>query len=102
MLPLKHSLFDHDAVFLYDTCGSLTLTAGGKRSVRVDYPNMKYIGSWHLPHTAAPYVCIEPWTSCPSYDGELDDLETKRDMMRLASGGHYATDFSMTFNTDGN
>lgn len=99
VLPLSHSLFDNDAIFLYDTCGSVTLTAGGKKSVRVDYPDMKYIGFWHLPHTEAPYVCIEPWTSCPSYDGELDDLETKRDMLRLEAGGHYTTSFTVSICT---
>ena len=95
-IPLRHSLFDHDAVFLFNTCGSVTLTAGGEKSVRVDYPGMKYIGFWHLPHTEAPYVCIEPWTSCPAYDGEVDELETKRDMEHLAPGGHFCAGFTVT------
>ena len=57
---------------------------------------MKYVGFWHKPLTSAPYVCIEPWTSVPAYDGVIDDLETKRDMMRLAPGQCYKSDFTVT------
>lgn len=97
VLPLRHSLFDHDAIFLYNTSGEVSLRSHkSDRGVTVSYPKMSYLGFWHLPHTEAPYVCIEPWTSVPAYDGEIDALETKRDMMRLSAGESYFSDFSIT------
>ncbi len=87
-LPLVHSLFDRDAIVLTDIAKSITLK-GTKtdKSIKVSFPKeMKYVGLWHAPKTEAPFVAIEPWTGLPSYDGVIDDLETKRDMFRLASG----------------
>ncbi len=96
ILELKHSLFDNDAIFLTDMCGSVTLKSrkSGKR-VRVEYPGMKYLGLWHAPHTEAPYICIEPWCSLPSYDGVVDDLETKHEMTKLGSGCEYNNMFKI-------
>ena len=77
--------------------GEVTLKGGvSKRFVKVTYPGMKYVGFWHKPQTEAPYVCIEPWMSVPADDGKVDDLETKRDMLRLASGAEYEQSFTIT------
>ncbi len=89
-LALKHELFDNDAIVLDDPCRAVSIKNGkNDRFVRVEYPDMSYLGLWHAPHTEAPYVCIEPWSSVPAYDGEVDDLDTKRSMTRLAPGGEY-------------
>ena len=93
---LSHDLFDNDAVFLTDIAPEVTLKSGvSKRFVKVTYPGMKYVGFWHKPQTEAPYVCIEPWISIPADDGKVDDLETKRDMLRLASGCVYEQSFDI-------
>jgi len=95
--PLTHELFDNDAVFLTDMASEVTLKSSvSKRFVKVTYPGMKYVGFWHKPKTEAPYVCIEPWISIPADDGVVDDLETKRDMLRLAAGGVYEQSFDIT------
>lgn len=87
IIPLRHNMFDHDAIFLSETSGEVTLKSkNGGKSVCVSYPDMKYIGFWHKPYTEAPFVCIEPWTSVPAYDSVIDKLETKRDMIHLKSG----------------
>ena len=44
---------------------------------------MVNLGIWHKPQTDAPYICIEPWSTLPSYDGIVDDLETKYEMTVL-------------------
>ena len=62
----------------------------------VSYPDMRYLGIWHKPKSDAPYVCIEPWTSLPSVDGEVDDLETKADMETLESMEIYRNEWSIT------
>ena len=94
---LAHTLFDNDAIFLTDVAPEVTLSSNiSGRFVRVTYPGMKYVGFWHKPQTEAPYVCIEPWASVPADDGKVDDLETKRDMYRLASGGVNEQSFTIT------
>ena len=94
---LRHDLFDNDAIFLTDVASEVTLKSSvSKHFVKLSYPNMKYVGFWHKPKTQAPYVCIEPWTSVPADDGKVDDLETKRDMMHLASGKVHEQSFTIT------
>ena len=94
---LAHDLFDDDAIFLTNMAREVTLKSGvSKHFVTVSYPEMKYVGFWHAPKTEAPYVCIEPWMSIPADDGKVDDLETKRDMLRLASGAKREIEFTIT------
>lgn len=84
-IDLKHSLFDNDAIFLYNTPKTITLSSSkGEKSVTLKFDNMKYVGLWHATKTDAPYVCIEPWCSSPSDDGVVDNLLTKKEMVHLA------------------
>lgn len=97
ILKLKHNLFDNDAIVLKDMSKKVTLkTDKNNKSVTVEYPDMKYLGIWHKPKSDAPYVCIEPWASLPSYDKKIDDLETKRDMEKLDSNKIYNNTFTIT------
>lgn len=92
VIDLKHSLFDNDAVFLHNVPKAVTLrNKVSDRTVRVEYPDMQFLGIWHAPKTEAPYVCIEPWYSIPADDGVIDDLETKREMMTLDPKKSYKT-----------
>ncbi|MDD6879320.1 MAG: aldose 1-epimerase family protein, partial [bacterium] len=96
ILHLRHSLFDNDAIFLRDMDREVTLRSKtNSKFVRVSYPGMPYLGLWHAPKTDAPYICIEPWCSVPSDDGEIDDFERKRDMIHLAPGCTYQNDFNI-------
>ena len=97
ILPLRHTLFDNDALVLCDVCRAVTLRSRvSSRQVRVEYPQMPYLGLWHAPKTEAPYVCIEPWAGLPSMDGVVDDLESKRAMIRLPEGESYENTFVIT------
>ncbi|MBR4867556.1 MAG: aldose 1-epimerase family protein [Clostridia bacterium] len=96
-LAMQHSLFDNDAIFLCNAGKSVTLRSDkGCKGVTVTCPDMKYLGMWHKPQSEAPYVCLEPWLGIPSYDGKVDDLETKRDMIHLPSGESFASGFTVT------
>lgn len=96
-LPLAHSLFDNDAIFLTEMCHTVSLcSVKNARKVTVKFGDMDYLGFWHKPHADAPYVCIEPWHGIPSVDGEVDDLATKAGMIRLPAGGVYSTYFDIT------
>lgn len=83
-IPLKHNLFDEDAIVLAGTTGEVLLhSTKGKRGVKVYYSDMPYVGFWHMPCTDAPYICIEPWCSLPSRQGKTADLETQEDLLAL-------------------
>ncbi len=97
ILHLKHDLFDNDAIILQDMCKKITLKSSvSNKSVTLEYPDMNYLGLWHKPHSDAPYICIEPWYSVPAYDGEIDDLSSKRDMIHLEKGKTYQNAFTIT------
>lgn len=96
-LPLRHELFDDDAIILRHFDKKLTLSAGeGSRGVRVHMPQMKCLGIWHAPKTQAPYVCIEPWVSLPSRDGVVEDIGQQSDLVALEAGGTYDNEWSIT------
>ena len=91
-LRLSHGLFDHDAIVLHSMVKTVTLkTETGRRSVRVSYPDFRYLGFWHKPNTDAPYVCIEPWTSLPSREGIIENLALQSDLLFLDPGRQYRT-----------
>lgn len=96
-LPLSHNLFDQDALVFSSVNRSVTLkTDKDSRFVRVDYPQMPYLGLWHKPQTDAPYLCIEPWVSLPGNDGEITALETKEDLVSLKPGKQYRNQWNIT------
>ncbi len=96
-LPLRHTLFDNDAIFLTEMSSGITLKSHKcNRTVHLSYPQMNALGLWHKPHTEAPYVCIEPWYSLPAYDGEVDDIHTKHLMVHLQPNRTYTNTFAIT------
>lgn len=89
-LPLRHGLFDDDAIILKNMAREVTLCSGkSDRAVKVSYPFMPYLGIWHWPKTDAPYVCIEPWSSLPSRQDVVEELSCKSDLVHLAPGKIY-------------
>lgn len=97
-IDLKHSMFDNDSVFLINAASSVMLKSKkSKHSVTVTYPDMKYIGFWHVPKTDAPYVCIEPWCGSPAKRGEYSDIENMQDMFKIEKGGFKSVGFEMIF-----
>lgn len=101
-LSLRHSLFDQDAIVLRGAGHSVRLCLGreweqraGKEEKReasaicVKFPQMNYVGFWHLPKSEAPYLCIEPWSSLPSRKGIVEDLERQENLLSLEGGEVY-------------
>ena len=56
---------------------------------------LPYLGIWHMPHTDAPYVCIEPWSSLPSRKDVIEDLETQENLQILQPKGYYSGFFKL-------
>ena len=93
---LRHNLFDKDAIVLEKTSGEVSIhSAKGKRAVKVSYPDMPYVGFWHMPCTDAPYVCIEPWCSLPSRQGVTENLEKQENLLILEAGNERQVSWTM-------
>ena len=90
ILPLRHEMFDNDAIVLAGVDHQVTLEANGDgHFVTVTYPQMDYLGLWHWPKTDAPYICIEPWCSLPSMADRIAVFEEQEDLIKLESGNTY-------------
>lgn len=95
-IPLEHSMFDYDAVVLTNVSPCVTLKSDkSHRAIRVEYPDMPYVGFWHMPKTDAPYICIEPWSSLPSRKGIVEDLATQPGLISLDIGCEYKNEWSV-------
>ena len=96
ILPLSHGLFDEDAIVLKNMGRQVTLeTPDDAHSITVTYPQMDYLGIWHMPKTDAPYVCIEPWCSLPSTKDKIAVFEEQKDLICLAPGESYENSWSI-------
>jgi len=95
-LQLRHSLFDEDAIFLTHMAKEITLRGRKSgRGVTLTYPEMKYLGLWHMPKTDAPFVCIEPWSSLPGREGVTEDISCRSDLLTAAPGETKKTTWSI-------
>ncbi len=95
-LPLSHDMFDEDAIVLHNTAKEVTLKSKkGTKSVKVSFPEMKYIGFWHWPKTAVNYVCIEPWSSLPARENVIENLETQKNLISLEAGKTYTNTWTI-------
>lgn len=89
-IRLRHDLFHEDAIILKNMDREITLRSDKSgRGVTVTYPQMPYLGLWHMPRTDAPYVCIEPWSSLPSRQNVVEEFSCKSDMIQLPPDGIY-------------
>lgn len=98
-IPMQHNMFDEDAIVLTDMCREVTLKSDkGNKSIRVGYPEMKFIGFWHMPKTDAPYVCIEPWSTLPSRQGVVEELDKQPDIIELEGNSTYSNSWWIEIN----
>ena len=96
-LPLSHDLFNEDAVILKNMCREVSLRSKRSRKhITVSYPQMPYLGIWHWPHTDAPYVCIEPWSSLPARQDVVEEFSCKSDLVHLLPGCTYKNTWTIT------
>jgi len=94
--PLHHTMFNDDAIVLKGVAGWTRLaTDKGSRAVTLIAPDLPVYGFWHMPRTDAPYICLEPWSSLPSRQDVVEDLETQLDLIALGAGNTYRTTWSL-------
>ena len=96
-LPLRHELFDNDAIILKDISREVTLESEKDRhSVTVRFPQMAFLGIWQQMNSDAPYICLEPWCSLPSTQDQITDFEKKADLICLKPGEIYQNNWEIS------
>lgn len=96
-IPLRHALFDQDAIVLRQPGSSIRLCSPlDHHSVTVDYQGTPYLSLWHMPFTQAGYVCIEPWFSLPSRKSIVEDLTTQPSLLSLQPGSTHVSTLRYT------
>ncbi len=98
-VPLTHSLFDNEAIFLLDAAPAVSIRSDiSEHFVRVEYPDSEVIGFWQPEFTDAPFICIEPLCGLPSFDGVIDDLKEKAFARRVDADACHTDTVKITFN----
>ncbi|MBQ6053571.1 MAG: aldose 1-epimerase family protein [Clostridia bacterium] len=97
ILPLRHNLFDNDAIILADMKSRKLSVCSEKSdsSITVDFADFDYLGIWHKPMTEAPYVCIEPWNGLPSEVVSNEELTIKPAIIALDTGKEYLAAYAI-------
>lgn len=96
-IPYSNELFDAGSLFLANMGDSVTLGSPvSGRFVRLDFAGFPILGLWHAEDTGAPFLCIEPWESIPSYHDAVDALETKAMMNHILPHTSYSKAYSIT------
>jgi galactose mutarotase-like enzyme len=97
VIPLRHNLFDNDAIILSDMKSRKLKVCSEKsdNSITVDFNDFEYLGIWHKPMTEAPYICIEPWNGLPSEVTSDEELTKKPAIITLEPDKAYAAGYSV-------
>lgn len=99
ILPLKHSLFDDDAIILKNMASKVTLKSDkGQKTLEVSYDGFPYIGFWHTVKSDAPFVCIEPWTALQGFENTIQEIDKNEDMIVLKKGEVKTNEIIITIN----
>lgn len=98
-ISLSRELFDYD-VIMKDSPASDTIalkTDKSSHSVTVSFPESNCIAVWSpTGDDSAAFVCLEPWTSVPTYaDDDNFDIESKKHAIMLESGKEFDYKYSI-------
>jgi galactose mutarotase-like enzyme len=95
ILPLKHSLFTHDALVFKDLRSRKVSLKSKKSSevVTVSFPDFPYLGIWAKP--AGDYVCIEPWLGVADSQSTDQKLEHKEAILLLPAQDTFSATYSI-------
>ncbi len=99
ILPLTRELFDYDSIpVAQPNSKKISLRSEkSEHSVTVDFPQSECITIWSpTGDRNAAFLCLEPWTSVPTYfDDDEMDIEKKAHAIKLDSGKSYSYAYSI-------
>lgn len=97
-MQLSHELFCYD-VIMKDKPQSAAVTLrceGGEHSVRLEFPSADCIAVWSPYRDDADFVCLEPWSSVPSYaDDDFTAIEEKPHAVKIPPEGELAFTYNI-------
>lgn len=97
-LPLKHKMFDDDAIVLKGGHKATLKSDKAKEKITIEYPDMDYFGIWHRVKTRAKFVCLEPWLSLPANKKGITVFEEKEDLIKLKPKKEFHCAYSIKIN----
>jgi hypothetical protein len=98
-LAITRSLFDNDSIPI-EYPNSKAISLKSKKSahyVRLEYPDSDCITVWSpTADDNAAFVCLEPWTSVPTfYDDDFEAIEDKPHAIKLSAGETYTYHYNI-------
>ena len=96
-LPFDETFFTEKSLFLCGMPDEVTFAARHTdRRITLSYPGFSYLGLWKAP--GAGFLCIEPWSSLPAYNGEKTEFAERRDFLHLPTGETMLHEFHIQIN----
>lgn len=86
--PLKYDYFVIDALtFLNLKSRSVTLKKNDdSKRIRVDFEGFDYMFVWTMKDVHGKYICVEPWTGVPDFEGTSYEISEKKGMDIIEKG----------------
>ncbi len=97
VLPIYTKYFEVDALVFTDMKSRFVTLRNRKtgKETSVDFNGFDYMLLWTVP--GAGYLCIEPWTSIPSYVDEGYEISAKEGMTAVEPNGHFTRTHTVYF-----
>ena len=100
ILEIKKNSFENDAIVFTDIKSkSVTLIDNGKKILKFNFEQFKYLGIWSA-KGEAPFICLEPWYDPPDYINSTQKFEEKKDIVKLDANETFNVGFSVEFYGD--
>ena len=100
ILEIKKNSFENDAIVFTDIKSkSVTLIDNGKKILKFNFEQFKYLGIWSA-KGEAPFICLEPWYDPPDYINSNQKFEEKKDIVKLDANETFTVGFSVEFYVD--
>ena len=97
ILEIKKNSFENDAIVFTDMKSkSVILKDDGKKILKFNFEEFKYLGIWSA-QGEAPFICLEPWYSTPDYINTTQKFEEKKDIIKLEPNSTFNVGFSVEF-----
>jgi len=96
-LHLLNDYFTTDALVFTDIKSRFVTLKNRKtgKTVSVSFNGFDYFLIWTVPN--APFVCIEPWTTCPAFVDTKYDITKKEGMTPVSSGDTFRKEHTIHF-----
>ena len=102
ILEIKKDSFDKGALVFTDIKSkSVILKDKGKKILKFNFEEFKYLGIWSAGGNA-PFICIEPWYDPPDYINSNHKFDEKKDIIKLKPNKNFTVKFSVEFFDDDN